>query len=330
MKKRNILVICLILVMLVCSACGKTTATDVEVSDEVTKALMASDEEGSESGDDKTSNSSDNGLLGLGDESKQTTSDVGESKKSNQDSLDDKSNTESTDNNQEKTNTSDDASTKTGIVYGKNPFLGYNSTSTKYNIKYSINTDSGIAGIAWGFTDDENAKVSSTGNRITGKATKTPGSDFYVAGIDLTGDEFPKFYLSRRQIDPKDGSEMILEEQTQNLDIMYTRNSEYIGQMHFVELQIDGTNIQVILDSVPVMSATLHDSRPIGQIGTYVTIGDYHADFDDLKVLEGVNGDGEYLYVEDFSGKTNIFSPYLKTKNGILNAKSGLYMVHRE
>lgn len=313
-KNRNIhgkykIVLSLIVIMLLCTACGSDKVTDAQVSDEVTKALTG----------DKTDST----------ENLAEISPIPDEKINGQES-EAKADTETDVETEPAPSSTDVTSAHDGVKYGENPFLGYSSTATQYNIKYTIDTDSGIAGIAWGFTEDKDYKLSVNGNRITGKATKTPGSDYYIAGIDLTGAEFPKFYISRRCIDPKNGREYIFEEATFNLDMLYPKVDEYLGHSHYVELQIDGTALQVIIDSVPVASATLYDARPIGQIGTYVMVGNYHAEFDEIKILEGITGDGEYLYVDDFTAKTNIFTPYLEAKSGKLYAKSGLYMVHRE
>lgn len=192
-------------------------------------------------------------------------------------------------------------------VYGENPFVGYESKETSYNIKFTFQADSGIAGFTWGSDNG------------------TEG-EYYLFAFEMVR-EFPRLYTSKREYDKKTGEEMVWDEEYTNLDMMYPEMSMFTGCAHYIEIAVDGSVAVTKLDSVEVARTNLSESKTIGQIGTWVLDGDYSAYFDDIHIAEGVDGSGDYLYSEDFSKKISIFSPYLKTENGRLYAKSGYYTV---
>ena len=220
----------------------------------------------------------------------------------------------------------------TDKTFVKNPYVGYNSKSTDYDIKFTLDTDSGLVCFVWGYKDGadkaDKTDMTPSGNHITGKKIANPGSDYYMVGIDMTYD-FPRLYVARRGIDAKTGLENVYEESYTNLDMMYPEMDMYRGTEHYLEIQVSGMHMEVKLDSYPVYDGSLADARPIGQIGTWVQKGNYHATFDDLFAQEGFQGGGDWLYYDEFEDKASVFSPYLSTSKGKLYAKSGLYFVPR-
>lgn len=189
----------------------------------------------------------------------------------------------------------------------ENPFLGYKSTSTKYDIKYTFQADSGIAGFTWGSDSIEEGS-------------------YYLWAFDLM-DEFPKLYTCYREPGSNGKEDYVLDEVYTNLDMMYPEMSMFTDSEHYIEIVVDGTQTITYLDSVEVARITLREAKTIGYIGTWVLDGKYTAYFDDLFIAEGVKGDGDWLYSEDFSGKLNIFNPYLKNENGRLRAGAGYVTV---
>lgn len=196
---------------------------------------------------------------------------------------------------------STNAKQPTGPVYGVNPFLGDESKATSYDIKFTIETDSGIAGFTWGSTD----------------GTK---GEYYLVAFDCTRD-IPRLYTCRRN-----GND-IYDEVYTNLDFMYPEMDMFTKIPHYIEIKVNDTKATVYLDSYTVTDVALNHATVAGQIGTWVMKGDYHAYFDDITVIEGVDGAGDWIYSEAFAEKTSIFSPKLKTEKGRLYAKSGYYTV---
>ena len=192
-------------------------------------------------------------------------------------------------------------------TYGKiyvteNPFLGYSSTAVSYDIKFKIQTDSGIAGIIWGLDP------------------KDDDSEYYLWSFDLTR-EFPRLYTCRRQ------EENVWDEVYTNLDIMYPEMNMFSGGEHIVEISVDGTKVTTYLDTCPVFETELKEAKPIGRIGTWVMEGDYYAWFDDLNIREGADGSGDYLYVEDFAKKSCILPSKTGTENGRFKAPAGITVI---
>lgn len=189
-------------------------------------------------------------------------------------------------------------------VYVENPFLGDTSKATSFNIKFTIQMDCGIAGFTWGAMDDTR-------------------DEYYLWAFECTRD-FPRLYTSRRK------GEDAWDEEYTNLDFMYPEMKMFTDGKHYIEIVVDGNKVTTYLDSYKVTDTTIAQAKPIGQIGTWVMEGDYHAHIDDLFIAEGIKGDGDYIASEDFAKPTSIFSPYLKDENGELYAKAGYYTVMKK
>ena len=186
-----------------------------------------------------------------------------------------------------------------------NPFLGDTSTSTVFNIKFSIETDSGVAGITFGSTD----------------GTK---GEYYLFAFDCTRD-IPMLYTSRRNEDA------VYDEEYTNLDFMYPEMVMFTGVEHIVEIKVSGNIATTYLDSYKVCDTTLKSAKACGQIGTWVMDGNYHEYIDNLFVAEGYEGDGEWIYSDDFARTSNLFYPDLKPRSGRLYASTGYYTApHKE
>lgn len=188
------------------------------------------------------------------------------------------------------------------ILVSENPFLGYNSTSDSYDIKFKIETDSGVAGILWGVDPKED------------------DSEYYLWAFDLTRD-IPRLYTCRRNGDE------VYDEVYTNLDMMYPEMNMFTGGEHIVEISVSGTAVTTYLDSMNVFETQLDKAVSIGRIGTWVTEGDYYAYFDDLDIREGADGSGDYLYVDDFSAKACIFPSTEGTENGRFRAPAGITLI---
>ncbi|MBO4899570.1 MAG: hypothetical protein J5509_04705 [Lachnospiraceae bacterium] len=181
-----------------------------------------------------------------------------------------------------------------------NPFLGSTSTATSFDIRFNIETDSGVAGITWGSMDGRNG-------------------EYYLFAFDCTRD-IPMLYTSRRQGDA------VYDEQYTNLDFMYPEMVMFTSVEHIVEITVSQTTATTYLDKYKVCETTLHEAKPVGQFGTWVQKGNYHEYIDNLFVAEDVDGGGEWIYSEDFAGRNNLFSPELKTVNGRLYATAGYHV----
>ena len=180
-----------------------------------------------------------------------------------------------------------------------NPFLGDTSTATVFNIKFSIETDSGVAGITFGSDDG------------------TDG-EYYLFAFDCTRD-IPMLYTSRRIKDA------VYDEQYTNLDFMYPEMSMFTTVEHIVEIKVNGNIATTYLDSYNVCDTTLKSAKSCGQFGTWVMDGNYHEYIDNLFVAEGLEGDGEWIYSDDFARTSNLFYPDLKPRSGRLYATTGYY-----
>ena len=180
-----------------------------------------------------------------------------------------------------------------------NPFLGDTSTSTVFNIKFSIETDSGVAGVTFGSDDG------------------TDG-EYYLFAFDCTK-EFPYLYTSRRIDDA------VYDEVYTPLDFMYPKMDMFTTVEHIVEIKVNGNIASTYLDSYKVCDTTLNSAKSCGQFGTWVMDGNYHEYIDNLFVAEGIEGDGEWIYSDDFAQTSNLFYPDLKPRAGRLYAKSGYY-----
>ncbi len=180
-----------------------------------------------------------------------------------------------------------------------NPFLGDTSTSTVFNIKFSIETDSGVAGVTFGSDDG------------------TDG-EYYLFAFDCTK-EYPYLYTSRRIDDA------IYDEAYTPLDFMYPKMDMFTTVEHIVEIKVNGNIASTYLDNYKVCDTTLNSAKSCGQFGTWVMDGNYHEYIDNLFVAEGIEGDGEWIYSDDFAQTSNLFYPDLKPRAGRLYAKSGYY-----
>ena len=181
-----------------------------------------------------------------------------------------------------------------------NPFLGSTSTATSFDIRFNIETDSGVAGITWGSMDGRDG-------------------EYYLFAFDCTRD-IPMLYTSRRQGDA------VYDEQYTNLDFMYPEMIMFTSVEHIVEISVSQTTATTYLDKYKVCDTTLNEAKPVGQIGTWVQKGNYHEYIDNLFVAEDVDGGGEWIYSEDFARRDNLFSPELKTDSGRLYATSGYHV----
>ena len=181
-----------------------------------------------------------------------------------------------------------------------NPFLGSTSTATSFDIRFNIETDSGVAGITWGSMDGKNG-------------------EYYLFAFDCTRD-IPMLYTSRRQGDD------VYDEQYTNLDFMYPEMVMFTSVEHIVEISVSQTTATTYLDKYKVCETTLHEAKPVGQFGTWVQKGNYHEYIDNLFVAEDVDGGGDWIYSEDFANRNNLFSPELKTVNGRLYATAGYHV----
>lgn len=197
-----------------------------------------------------------------------------------------------------------------------NLFLGNTSTSTDFNIKFEVATDSGFAGIAWGGTK-EHAGRAPVNTDVTDDANL---DEYYVVSFDCTR-EIPRLYTFRY----KDG--YIFDEQYTNIDFMFPEMSMFTSVQHIVEIKVSGMTATTYLDSYKIADTALNSPKPCGLIGTYVMNGNYHEYIDNLFVAEGYEGDGEWIYSDDFAGKANLFSPELRTSKGRLYVRSGYYTV---
>ena len=180
-----------------------------------------------------------------------------------------------------------------------NPFLGDTSTATDFNIKFKIETDSGVAGITFGSSDGTKA-------------------EYYLFAFDCTRD-VPRLYTSRRIDDA------VYDEEYTYLDFMYPEMQMFTDVQHIIEIKVSGNTATTYLDSYKVCDTALKEAKPCGQIGTWVMDGNYHEYIDDLFVAEGIEGDGEWIYSDDFSRASNLFYPDLKTRSGKLYATTGYY-----
>lgn len=279
-KLKNFVLPLLALVMVITAGCGSSAVKDEDITAEVEAAVLEKTEDNS--GDDEPVESSKTAKI----------SGPVNNKKDSQ-----------------KVNALDTPKVVGKEVYYINPFLGYKSTSTSYDIKYTIQTDSGVVGFSWGSMDGCDG-------------------EYYLWAFDLT-DTFPKLYTSRRT-PYEDGTEGVWEEEYTNLDFMYPEMKMFSDIEHYVEIVVDGKHVSTYLDSYLVNETDVAAEKNIGQIGVWVQKGNFHALFDDFYIVEGVHADGDYLYSEDFSGEGNIFSPYLKAQDGRLYAGAGYVTVLRE
>ncbi|SCY78642.1 hypothetical protein SAMN02910292_02909 [Lachnospiraceae bacterium XBB2008] len=181
-----------------------------------------------------------------------------------------------------------------------NPFLGSSSTATSFDIRFNIETDSGVAGITWGSMDGKDG-------------------EYYLFAFDCTRD-IPMLYTSRRQGDA------VYDEQYTNLDFMYPEMVMFTSVEHIVEIRVSQTTATTYLDKYKVCETTLNEAKPVGQFGTWVQKGNYHEYIDNLFVAEDVDGGGEWIYSEDFARRDNLFSPELKTVSGRLYATAGYHV----
>lgn len=180
-----------------------------------------------------------------------------------------------------------------------NPFLGDTSTATVFNIKFSIETDSGVAGITFGSDDG------------------TDG-EYYLFAFDCTRD-IPMLYTSRRIKDA------VYDEEYTNLDFMYPEMVMFTSVEHIVEIKVNGNIATTYLDSYKICDTSLKSAKSCGQFGTWVMDGNYHEYIDNLFVAEGIEGDGEWIYSDDFARTSNLFYPDLKPRSGRLYATTGYY-----
>ena len=195
-----------------------------------------------------------------------------------------------------------------------NPYLGTKSTATSYKIDFEIQTDSGVAGITWGASKEHAGEA-----RInTDKTDASEKDEFYIAAFDCTR-EIPRFYFARY----KDG--YLYEESYTNLDFMFPEMVMFTGVQQIVEIKVSGMGGEVFLDSYKVCDLELAAPEAMGLIGTWISNGDYHAYIDNVFVAEGYEGDGDWIYSDDFSGRTNLFSPNFRTVRGRLYAEDGYY-----
>ncbi len=181
-----------------------------------------------------------------------------------------------------------------------NPFLGDTSTATSFNIKFNIETDSGLAGITWGSTDGRDG-------------------EYYLFAFDCTRD-IPRLYTCRRQGDD------IYDEVYTNLDFMFPEMVMFTSVEHIVEIKVSGMTATTYLDSYKVCDTSLDSLKSAGQIGMWVMKGNYHEYIDNLFVAEGTEGDGEWIYSDDFAKRNNLFSPELKTVSGRLYVTAGYHV----
>ncbi len=204
-----------------------------------------------------------------------------------------------------RTDAADNALDTSGVISDTgaksvNPFLGDTSTATSFNIKFNIETDSGLAGITWGSADGR-----------TG--------EYYLFAFDCTRD-IPRLYTCRRQGDD------VYDEVYTNLDFMFPEMVMFTSVEHIVEIQVSGMTATTYLDSYKVCDTALDSLKSAGQIGMWVMKGNYHEYIDNLFVAEGAEGDGEWIYSDDFSKRNNLFSPELKTDAGRLYVTAGYHV----
>ncbi|MCR5596447.1 MAG: hypothetical protein K6G12_11400 [Lachnospiraceae bacterium] len=185
-----------------------------------------------------------------------------------------------------------------------NPFLGSTSTATSFYISFNIETDSGVAGITWGSMDG------------------TDG-EYYLFAFDCTRD-IPMLYTSRRQGDA------VYDETYTNLDFMYPEMVMFTSVEHIVEIVVSQTTATVYLDKYKVCDTILKTAKPVGQFGTWVQDGDYHEYIDNLFVAEDVDGQGDWIYSDDFAHRNNLFAPALKTESGRLYATAGYHVAPKK
>ncbi len=300
MKKHVIL---LMLCALVLSACGSSKTS---VEDEVSRALL---ENGItvESLDDLEKPRDDAGNSGMDTDTEPVRDKDGDNAVSAEDTFynDQKDSAKDT--------LSDKSKSVTDIKY-ENPYLGTASTATSYRIDFEIQTDSGVAGITWGATREHagEAKIN------TDKIKANEKDEFYIAAFDCTR-EIPRFYFARY----RDG--YVFDESYTNLDFMFPEMVMFTDVQQIVEISVSGMGATVYLDSYKVCDLELDSPKPVGLIGTWISNGDYHAYIDNVFVAEGSEGDGDWIYSDDFSGRANLFSPNFKTISGRLYAEDGYY-----
>ncbi len=282
--------ILILAISLLLTSCGSSDAKSVE--DEVSERLIESIEPA-----DMTNNIADAALAGDNTPADNTTYST---TLSDLPSIDEK--TDKTGNSPTATargTTSKPVAKTTEKPKNLNPFLGDTSTATDYNIKFKIETDSGVAGITFGSNDGTRA-------------------EYYLFAFDCTRD-VPRLYTSRRIDDA------VYDEEYTYLDFMYPEMQMFTDVQHIIEIKVNGNTATTYLDSYKVCDTALKEAKPCGQIGTWVMDGDYHEYIDDLFVAEGIEGDGEWIYSDDFSRASNLFYPDLKTRSGKLYATTGYY-----
>ena len=275
---------------LLLTSCGSSDTKSVE--DEVSERLIESIEP-----TDLTNNMADASLIGDNARSEGTTHGTTLSDLPNIEEKTDK--TVSSPTATARGTTSKPATKATEKPQNLNPFLGDTSTATDYNIKFKIETDSGVAGITFGSNDGTRA-------------------EYYLFAFDCTRD-VPRLYTSRRIDDA------VYDEEYTYLDFMYPEMQMFTDVQHIIEIKVSGNTATTYLDSYKVCDTALKEAKPCGQIGTWVMDGNYHEYIDDLFVAEGIEGDGEWIYSDDFSRASNLFYPDLKTRSGKLYATTGYY-----
>ena len=214
--------------------------------------------------------------------------------------------------------TQSDKSTSGNIKY-TNPYLGNTSTATDYKIDFEVQLDSGVAGITWGGTREHAGAAPVNTDDID----DTEKDEYYIAAFDCTR-EIPRFYFARY----KDG--YIYDESYTNLDFMFPEMVMFTDVQHIVEIKVSGMAVTVYLDKYKVCDLTLNEPGTIGLLGTWVKNGDYSEYIDNVFAVEGSEGDGDWIYSDDFSARANMFSPNLHINNGRLYAKDGYYTVSKK
>lgn len=99
----------------------------------------------------------------------------------------------------------------------------------------------------------------------------------------------------------------------------------FLEQKHNVRIVVKGDKADTFLDGILVSEDIVIMQNYVGGIGFWVTRGEYHAWYDNVRVM---NDKGEVVYQEDFEGEKNIFHPYyVRIEEGKARTDAGYLMV---
>lgn len=167
----------------------------------------------------------------------------------------------------------------------------------RYTMEYDVRMDSASnSGFVWG-------------------ATERAYGNHMICSIDTTGEEFDLV------ISEMHGEKIIKASRFALVDYGFEKDS-FWGVSHHVQIDVDGTEISVLLDEILVAQDTLGKQTTIGQVGFWTTRGAFYAYYDNVIVS---NNTGERLYEETFEQRgNNMFKPYYnKLVDGWAEASSG-------